>query len=95
MGSIVLLAEALSISSLARLLDIPEAVVDRRLDSLHSVLSVPSSTEHPVHMFHLSFRDFLIDPRKCDSTPFWVDDRTTHEQIVFKCLKLLSSGGHL
>ena len=37
----------------------------------------------------------FIDPRKCDSTPFWVDDRTTHEQIVFKCLKLLSSGGHL
>src|SRR5437667_15781 len=61
-GSIVLLAEPLSTSSLARLLDIPKSVIDRRLMSLHSVLSVLASAESPVRMFHLSFRDFLVDP---------------------------------
>jgi hypothetical protein len=78
----------------ARLLDIPEATVDRRLECLHSVLNVPSSTKHPVRMFHLSFRDFLVDPEKRDN-PFWVDEKATHEQIAAKSLELLSSSGHL
>ena len=39
-GSIVLVAEPMSTSSLARLLDIPRAAIDRRLHSLHSVLRV-------------------------------------------------------
>ncbi|KAK4148501.1 vegetative incompatibility protein HET-E-1 [Chaetomidium leptoderma] len=64
-GSIVLLAEPLSIRSLARLLDIPEDTVFHQLQPLHSVLSVPASTESPVRTFHLSFRDFLLaDPNK-------------------------------
>lgn len=94
-GSIILLAETLSISSLARLLGVSESVVDRRLEGLHSVLSVPSSTEYPVRMFHLSFRDFLIDPEKRDTNPFWVDERATHGQIAARCLELLSTSGHL
>jgi hypothetical protein len=42
-GSIVLLAEPLSIRSLARLLDIQEDFVFHQLQPLHSVLSVPAS----------------------------------------------------
>jgi len=94
-GSIVLLAEPLSISSLARLLDINKSVIDRRLDSLHSVLSVPASTDAPIRMFHLSFRDFLIDPDKRDNNPFWVDERATHERIAIRCLELLLGSGYL
>jgi hypothetical protein len=94
-GSIVLLAEPLSTSSLARLLDIPKSVIDRRLMSLHSILSVPASAESPVRMFHLSFRDFLTDPDKRNSNPFWVDERATHERIATRCLVLLSGSGHL
>ncbi|KAH6883946.1 vegetative incompatibility protein HET-E-1 [Thelonectria olida] len=94
-GSIMLLAEALSTPSLAGLLDIPGYVIDRRLVSLHSILSVPASAESPVRMFHLSFRDFLVDPEKRDTNPFWVDERATHERIANKCLELLSSSGHL
>ncbi|KAK2926405.1 hypothetical protein FoTM2_013271 [Fusarium oxysporum f. sp. vasinfectum] len=94
-GSIVLLAEPLSTSSLARLLDISRSVIDRRLASLHSVLSVPASAESPVRMFHLSFRDFLVDPDKRSTNPFWVDEIATHEIIANRCLELLSSSGHL
>ncbi|VUC28464.1 unnamed protein product [Clonostachys rosea] len=94
-GPIVLLAEALSIPSLARLLDIRENELDRRLDSLHSVFSVPSSGERPVRMLHLSFRDFLVDSDKRDHNPFWINERVVHEQIASKCLELLTSSGHL
>jgi hypothetical protein len=94
-GSIVLLAEPLSTLSLARLLDIPRSVIDRRLVSLHSVLSVPASAEFPIRMFHLSFRDFLVDSDKRDTNPFWIDERAIHERIATRCLELLSSNGHL
>lgn len=89
-GSIVLLAEPLKMRPLSRLLGIPENVITRRLASLHSVLSVPASTESPVRMFHVSFRDFLIDPDKCGTNPFWVDEKATNESIATRCLELLS-----
>jgi len=94
-GSIVLLAEPLSISSLAHLLDIPGSVIYRRLSSLYSVLSEPISPESPVRMFHLSFRDFLVDPGKQGTNPLWVDESATHERIATRCLELMCSGDHL
>lgn len=94
-GSIVLLAEPLSTASLANLLNIPLSVIDRRLMSLHSVLSVPTSAESPVRIFHLSFRDFLVDHDKRDTNPFWVSERVTHEKIANRCLELLSSDNRL
>ncbi|KAK4652665.1 NACHT and WD40-domain containing NOD-like receptor 5 [Podospora pseudocomata] len=89
-GPIVLLAEPLPICSLARLLDIQEKVVIRRLEPLHSVLSVPVSPTSPVRMFHLSFHDFLVDPNKQGTNPFWIDRGATHEKIAIRCLELLS-----
>jgi hypothetical protein len=94
-GTIVLLAEPLSTSSLSRLIGVPRTVVDDKLDLLHSVLSVPDCAESPVRMFHLSFRDFLVDPDKCGANPFWVDERVTHERIATRCIDLLFRSGHL
>jgi hypothetical protein len=89
-GSIVILADPLSVSSLARLLGIPKKTIDRRLDSLHSVLSIPANQDSPVRLLHLSFRDFLLDVEKRGKSPFWVDERETHETIAIKCLELMS-----
>ncbi|RFU29581.1 hypothetical protein B7463_g6767, partial [Scytalidium lignicola] len=94
-GPIVLLAEPLSISSLARLLEIPKRSIYRRLGSLHSVLSVPDSLEYPVRMFHLSFRDFLVDSSKQKTNPFWINEAETHCRIAIRCQELLDSSGHL
>jgi hypothetical protein len=63
--------------------------VDRRLRTLHSVLSVPANQDSPVRLLHLSFRDFLIDPEKRGSL-FWVDESETHKIIATKCLELMS-----
>ncbi|KAK4142420.1 vegetative incompatibility protein HET-E-1 [Dichotomopilus funicola] len=92
-GEIVLLAEPLPIRPLTRLLGVEENVVVRRLKPLHSVLRVPDSPESPVRIFHLSFRDFLVDPKKADKPekyPFWVNERKTHERLAVRCLELLS-----
>jgi hypothetical protein len=99
-GSIVLLAEPLTIRSLARLLDKEEDTVFHQLQPLHSVLRVPASadSEFPVRTFHLSFRDFLVDPEKANKQekyPFWIDERKAHEHLAVQCLELLSTGDKL
>ncbi|KAI9778094.1 MAG: hypothetical protein M1839_008398 [Geoglossum umbratile] len=90
-GSIVILESPLSVSSLAHLLQISKEDIRCRLDSLHSVLSIPDSEDLPVRLLHLSFRDFPVDPQKKGKSPFWVDERETHERLAGKCLELLSS----
>jgi hypothetical protein len=93
-GSIVVLASPLPIKSLARLLRKDEYDIHSRLDSLHSVLSIPERKDLPIRLLHLSFRDFLTDTEKKDS-PFWVDTGARHKQLVFRCLELMSGPGGL
>ena len=90
-GSIVVLESPLSIISLTHLLDIPKDDISCRLDSLHSVLSIPDNEDIPVRPLHLSFREFLVDPQKQGKSPFWVDEKETHKRLVSQCLKLMSS----
>ncbi len=97
-GSIVILANPLSASSLAHLLAVPLDNIENQLDLLHSVLNIPTDPSMPVRLFHLSFRDFLVDPEKGKDQkqyPFWVDEREVHERLATQCLQLLSAGDTL
>jgi hypothetical protein len=89
-GSIIILASPLSTRSLAQMLDVSVDNIDDILDWLHSVLSVPSASGSPVRLLHLSFRDFLLDPEKCETNPFWVDEQQTHKQLAAHCLRVMS-----
>ena len=91
-GPIILLAEPLSLASLATLLDIALPTIAGRLSSLHSVLSVPSKIDSSIRIFHLSFRDFLVDPAKSTTNEFRIDEKKCHERLANRCLELLSSG---
>jgi hypothetical protein len=90
-GSIVTLAEPLSTTSLAALLNISLATIVRRLRPLHSVLRVPADSETPIRTLHLSFREFLLSDKMQDK-PFGVDGPATHRLLLTKCLQLLSNG---
>jgi hypothetical protein len=89
-GSIVVLESPLSITSLGCLLRLSQEEVRCRLDSLHSVLSVPNSEDVPVRLLHLSFREFLVDPQKQGKSPFWVGEKSTHNKLASCCLELMS-----
>jgi hypothetical protein len=89
-GSIVVLESPLSTTSLACLLQLSQEEVKCRLDSLHSVLSVPNSEAVPVRLLHLSFREFLVHPQKQGKSPFWVDEKSTHNKLASRCLELMS-----
>ncbi|KAH9237198.1 hypothetical protein K456DRAFT_1504559 [Colletotrichum gloeosporioides 23] len=93
-GPIVILKSPLSTTALENLLGIPRHVIDGRLDMLHSVLSIPKSSTSPVRLLHLSFRDFLVDPKQQSRNRFWVDERRTHRQLAAKCLALLKQSLH-
>ncbi|PTB61114.1 hypothetical protein M431DRAFT_538258 [Trichoderma harzianum CBS 226.95] len=88
-GSIVLLASPLSTSSLLQLLRISRDAIDTRLDMLHSVLSIPQSSESPIRLLHLSFRDFLVDSEKKGLNPFWIDKAETHAKMTDNCLHVM------
>lgn len=90
-GTIIILANPLSILVLSRMLDIPKEIMSNRLEMLHSVLDVPSSLSMPVRMLHLSFRDFLLDPDKRDTTPLWIEERQSHTTMANHCLRLLDN----
>jgi hypothetical protein len=94
-GSIVVLATPLSATSLDLLLDLPEGTVESRTDLLHSVLNIPSNPNLPIRLFHLSFRDFLIDSEKREINDFWVDEKKVHKKLAYRCLERLYTSGHL
>jgi NACHT domain len=89
-GSIAVLAHPLSANCLAILLGILIADIDSRLELLHSILNIPSNQYLPITIFHLSFRDFLLDTGKC-ANEFWVDEEQAHQALAENCIQLLSN----
>ncbi|KAE8132446.1 hypothetical protein BDV38DRAFT_275126 [Aspergillus pseudotamarii] len=91
-GVIILLANPLSLRSLAELLETPEHHISIYLDLFHSVLSIPSDPTLPIRTLHLSFHDYLVDHRTKDQnniSRFWVDKRDKHEFIACQCLAVM------
>ncbi|KAJ6033757.1 hypothetical protein N7444_011528 [Penicillium canescens] len=85
-GAIVILESPLSVNSLSKLLELPESLIQLRLSSLHSVLRVPESETEPVRLFHLSFRDFILDPETRKKTYFGMNERDIHYRLAKQCL---------
>ncbi len=93
-GSIVSLAEPLSIQSLAVLLNISPDTIALRLRPLHSVLRIPTDSDTPIRTLHLSFSEFLLSDQ-LQLEPFRVNGQATHRMLLSKCLQLLSGPGGL
>ena len=93
-GSIVSLAEPLSIQSLAVLLNISPGIIALRVRPLHSVLRIPTNSDTPIRTLHLSFNEFLLS-NQLQLKPFGVNGQTTHRMLLSKCLQLLSGPGGL
>ena len=91
LGAIVLLQSPLSASSLARLLSVPAEDVHRTLYELHSIVDVLQDLDRPVRLHHPSFRDFLVNRKRCGDDNFWVDEKSTHEKLASRCLELMSA----
>ncbi|GLA98339.1 hypothetical protein AtubIFM57143_006280 [Aspergillus tubingensis] len=88
-GTIVILESPLSVASLSEMLGIPTRVINIRLSRLHAVLNIPDDNVMPVGLFHLSFRDFLLDPETREKTEFWIDGKQAHRRLAMKGLEVM------
>jgi hypothetical protein len=87
-GAIVILESPLPVMSLSRLLGIPERLIQLRLSPLHPVLSVPGDKTLPVRLYHLSFRDFLLEPETRRKSPFGFNKEDMHYKLTLLCLAM-------
>ena len=90
-GVIILLGTPLSVNALARFLNTGARDVSSRLDSFRSVLNIPDDPDTPVRILHLSFRDFLLNPKIKDSQ-FWIDEKEMHRKVIAQCLRVMRGG---
>jgi len=98
---LILLYDPLSVTSLSSLLDIPIQDIGALIPPLRSVLDVSEradGTPDPlgtIKLFHLSFRDFLVDPDLAEDDEdrmFWIDEARAHFKLAYNCLRLLGDG---
>jgi hypothetical protein len=95
LGIVVILFSPLSVRCLSALLDVADEDVRQTLEDLHAVLNIPEDPTQPLRLHHPSFRDFLLDRKRCGDDSFWVDERSTHEKLASLCLELMSAPGGL
>lgn len=88
-GTIIILESPLSVLSLSKILGVSKELIHARLSRLHSVLNIPDNEAMSVRLFHLSFREFLLDPETRGKTEFWVDGKKTHQKFTLKCLEVM------
>ncbi|KAI4733289.1 WD40 repeat-like protein, partial [Aureobasidium sp. EXF-12298] len=100
-GSLILLYDPLSATSLSRLLVTSIREVGTFIPPLRSVLNLPEKVDGTldplgaIKPFHLSFRDFLLDPHLAaddEGGKFWINEAQAHKQLAGHCLRLLRGG---
>ncbi|KAL3466580.1 hypothetical protein BJX64DRAFT_231720 [Aspergillus heterothallicus] len=92
-GSIILLATPVPMDALSELVGIRVSSIQSRLQLLHSVLNVPEASDKPIVLYHLSFRDFLLETTtksREESKAFWIDKAGTHQTLTEQCLAIMN-----
>ena len=88
-GAVLLLFNPLSVQDLSDLLGCSSQYIQNTTRFLHSLLLVPESTEEPIQIFHKSFLDFLMDPKRCEDEKFVIKPTGCHADILLACLRLM------
>lgn len=95
-GSVILLFDSLSANALSKVCDIEIEDVCNILNSLRSVLDIPKSLNFesldcPIRLFHLSFREFLLDKKRCPNHELRINKPKKHNDLFVSCLTLMST----
>jgi hypothetical protein len=67
-----------------------DRIIKKRLNHLRSILEVPDRQEYPIRLLHPSFRDFLLDDRRCCSQQFYVAEKKAHGAVADCCMQPMS-----
>jgi hypothetical protein len=91
LGSITVLFSTLSIKALGELLAVPTLRVSQTVAKLHSILDIPDDQAQPIRLHHDSFRNFLVDKKRCEDKRLLVTVRRAHARLATGCIKVMSS----
>ncbi|KAE9387010.1 hypothetical protein BT96DRAFT_497807 [Gymnopus androsaceus JB14] len=59
------------------------------VNQFRSVLNVPESKEEPIHIFHASFPDYVLDQRRCH-LDFYCNPDKIHQILTLACVKYMN-----
>ena len=90
LGSIVTLFQPLSTNALTKLLDVKKEQIAETLDALHTILNIPEEDDRPIRLHHPTFRDFLLDARRCSCPDFWIDEEKVHTALAEACVSTMN-----
>ncbi|CAG8425328.1 unnamed protein product [Penicillium salamii] len=88
-GAILVSKEPMSVSEMAKFLGLDTRLITFILKRLGSVLIVPGDSNLAVQIFHLSFRDFILDKNRCKDARFFIHEAQAHKRSSGLCLDLL------
>ena len=89
LGSIIVLLAPLNASSLRKLFDVTPDMINPTLKDLHAILDLHEADAYPIQLHHPSFRDFLVDPKRCVDREFLVHEEESHQVLADKCIQLM------
>ncbi|KAK1963157.1 hypothetical protein LY78DRAFT_717622, partial [Colletotrichum sublineola] len=90
-GTIVLLADPLPVSSLSQLLELDCDDVFYHLKNFPSVLEIPEKMDSnvPIKLFHLSFQDYLLANDR-GMNKFYIEEKAKHADLLRCCLRIMT-----
>ncbi|KAM0703971.1 hypothetical protein Q7P35_008977 [Cladosporium inversicolor] len=91
LGTIIVLFSTLSAKALGELLAFPTLKISQTVAKLHSVLDIPDDPAQPMRLHHDSFRNFLVDEKRCEDQRLLVTAREAHGRLATGCIKVMVS----
>jgi hypothetical protein len=89
--ALVLAQQPLTADGLAVVTGVDQDTCHECLRRISALLDYQHDTDEPVRLMHLSFPDFLSEPRRCSSLPgYVVDVSSDHLRFVDNCLELMN-----
>ena len=89
-GAVVLLANPLPPSGIARVIGLDPEEVILFLTLVHSLLAIDEDFSQPVKPFHKSFPDFINDPSRCADARFYISPGNLHFELITNCLRVMN-----
>jgi NACHT domain len=86
-GTIIYLRYSLTVNELGGLLQLSSSCIRQGLRGCQSIFAIPDTDQEPVHPYHASLRDFLMDQNRAKA--HFLDPQKFRISILVCCLRLI------
>lgn len=90
LGVIANLFSTISAAALSKLLNTSIVEIERVVEELHSILDIPENSAEPLRLHHDSFRNFLMDEKRCRDCRMFVSKEEAHAGMATRCIEVMS-----